>query len=387
MGAEMVAKRDRCQSNFVHLHWRSKSGDCGRAAVAGPRHQESKESPTMTMKLTRFSGNPILSPHPGHPWEDLAVFNPAAWYDEERKEVLLLYRTAESHPDYKCYFGLATSKDGYHFERVSDQPVLSPSIEGFDGATIQDPRITKMGEWYYVTYAARHYPFGQFWIPEVKQRYATPDCPPEFPKYLRTNATLTGLAMTKDFRTWIRAGWLTNPLLDDRDAILFPEKVRGKFVMLHRPLEWCGEKYGTEHPCAWISMADDLMGFRESRLLIKNKYEWEAAKLGANIPPIKTPHGWLTIYHAVGKDKFYRLGALLLDLDDPGIVLHRTPDWLMEPEEDYEIEGFYRGVCFPCGAVVIDGTLFVYYGGADKYCALATCNLQELVEHLLKCAA
>ena len=55
-------------------------------------------------------------------------------------------------------------------------------------------------------------------------------------------------------------------------------------------------------------MADDLMGFRESRLLIKNKYEWEAAKLGANIPPIKTPHGWLTIYHAVGKDKFYRLG-------------------------------------------------------------------------------
>ena len=144
------------------------------------------------MKLTRFSGNPILSPHPEHPWEDLAVFNPAAWYDEERKEVLLLYRTAESHPDYKCYFGLATSKDGYHFERVGDQPVLSPSVEGFDGATIQDPRLIKMGEWYYVTYAARHYPFGQFWIPEVKQRYATPDCPPEFPKYLRTNATLTG---------------------------------------------------------------------------------------------------------------------------------------------------------------------------------------------------
>jgi len=341
----------------------------------------------MTMKLTRFKGNPILSPHPPHPWEDLAVFNPAAWYDEERKQVLLLYRTAESHPDYKCYFGLATSNDGYHFERVSDQPVLSPSVEGFDGATIQDPRIIKMGDWFYVTYAARHYPFGQFWIPEVKQRYATPDCPPEFPKYLRTNATLTGLAMTKDFRTWIRAGWLTNPLLDDRDAILFPEKVHGKFVMLHRPLEWCGEKYGTEHPCAWISMADDLMGFRESRLLIKNKYEWEAAKLGANIPPIKTPHGWLTIYHAVGKDKFYRLGALLLDLDDPGIVLHRTPDWLMEPEEDYEIEGFYRGACFPCGAVVIDGTLFVYYGGGDKYCALATCNLEELVGHLLKCPA
>lgn len=75
--------------------------------------------------------------------------------------------------------------------------------------------------------------------------------------------------------------------------------------------------------------------------MIKNKYPWESAKLGINTPPIKTPHGWLTIYHAVGTDRFYRLGALLLDLDDPGRVLHRTPDWLMEPEADYEIEGFY----------------------------------------------
>ncbi len=102
--------------------------------------------------------------------------------------------------------------------------MLSPSIEAFDGATIQDPRITKMGDWFYVTYAARHYPFGQFWNPEVKARYANPDCPPEFPRYLRANATLTGLAMTRDFRTWIRAGWLTDPLLDDRDAFSSPKR-------------------------------------------------------------------------------------------------------------------------------------------------------------------
>ena len=229
-----------------------------------------------------------------------------------------------------------------------------------------------------------------YWNPSyesVKARYATPDAPPEFPRYLRANATLTGLAMTKDFRTWIRAGWLTDPLLDDRDVILFPEKVNGQYIMMHRPLEWVGPEYGTEHACAWISMSDDLLGFRKSRLLIKNKYPWETAKLGINIPPIRTPHGWLTIYHALGHDKFYRLGALLLDLDDPARVLHRTPDWLMQPEEDYEIEGFYRGVCFPCGAVVIGGTLFVYYGGADKYCAVATCDFQELIDHLRKCPA
>jgi predicted GH43/DUF377 family glycosyl hydrolase len=339
------------------------------------------------MKLRRYPGNPILAPHPGHDWEDLAVFNPAAWYDEVRREVLLIYRAAESGPEYRCSFGLAKSKDGYRFERVSDRPVLSPSVEGFDGATIQDPRIVKMGEWFYVTYACRHYPFGQFWIPEVRRQYLAPDCPPEFPRYLRINATRTGLAMTKDFRTWIRAGWMTDPLLDDRDAILFPEKVGGKYVMIHRPLEWVGPRYGTEEACAWIAVADDLLGLPQapSRLLIRNKYPWEVYKLGVNVPPIKTPHGWLTIYHAVGADKFYRLGALLLDLNDPGRVLHRTPDWLMEPQEDYEIEGFYRGVCFPCGAVVIDGTLFVYYGAGDKYCAVATCNLQELVEHLLNC--
>ena len=339
------------------------------------------------MKFTRFAGNPILSPQPDHPWEDLAVFNPAAWYDEASRRVLLLYRSAESGPEYKCYFGLATSSDGYHFERVGEEPVLGPSVEGFDGATIQDPRLTKMGEWYYVTYAARHYPFGQFWIPGARERYVRPDCPAEFPHYLRTNATLTGLAMTRDFKTWVRAGWITDPLLDDRDAILFPEKIGGKFVLIHRPLEWVGPKYGTEHACAWIKQADDLMGLPQapSKLLIKNRQPWEALKLGLNTPPLKTPHGWLTIYHAVGADKFYRLGALLLDLDDPSIVLHRTPDWLMQPETDYEIEGFYRGVCFPCGAVVLDGTLFVYYGGGDKFCAVATCGFDDLIQHLRKC--
>ena len=339
------------------------------------------------MKLTRFAGNPILSPHPDHPWEDLAVFNPAAYYDEDKKQVLLLYRAAESHPEYKCYFGLATSSDGYRFERVSDQPVLSPNVEGFDGATIQDPRIIKMGDWFYVTYAARHYPFGQFWIPGARDAFKAPAAGPDFPHYLKTNATLTGLAMTQDFKTWIRAGWLTNPVLDDRDVILFPEKVSGKYVMMHRPLEWVGPRYGTDEACAWISVADDLMGFRESRLLIKNRYPWERYKLGINIPPIKTPNGWLTIYHAVGEDRFYRLGALLLDLEDPGKVLHRTPDFIMEPEADYETEGFYKGAIFPCGAVVIDGTFFLYYGGGDKYCALATCGLDELVNHLLSCPA
>jgi predicted GH43/DUF377 family glycosyl hydrolase len=87
----------------------------------------------------------------------------------------------------------------------------------------------------------------------------------------------------------------------------------------------------------------------------------------------------------VGADTFYRIGALLLDLEDPSQVRHRTDDWILQPEADYEIEGFYRGVCFPCGAVVMEDTLFVYYGGGDQYVALATCNLNDLVDYLRSC--
>jgi beta-1,2-mannobiose phosphorylase / 1,2-beta-oligomannan phosphorylase len=339
--------------------------------------------------LERYSGNPILSPHPDHPWEDLAVFNPAAWQDAASGEVRMLYRAAESGPEYKCWFGLARSRDGYHFERVSTEPALSPSIEGFDGATIQDPRVIQMGDWFYVTYACRHFPFGQFWTPEVRTRFVNPDCPPEFPRYLRTNATLSGLALTRDFRRWIRAGWLTDPLLDDRDVILFPEKIGGKFWMIHRPLEWVGREFGTEQACAWIKSAQDLLGMpaAPSRLLLRNQHGWESLKLGVNTPPIRTPEGWFTLYHAVGADKHYRLGAVLLDLEDPSIVRYRTRDWLMQPEADYELNGFYPGVCFPCGTVVLDGRLHVYYGGADKFCALATCDFGALLEYLRRCPA
>ena len=77
---------------------------------------------------------------------------------------------------------------------------------------------------------------------------------------------------------------------------------------------------------------------------------------------------------------------MLLDLDDPSKVLHRTPDWILQPEAPYELEGFYKGVIFPCGNVVIDGTLFVYYGAADRFVGVATCNLQEMLEWLVTCA-
>jgi hypothetical protein len=156
------------------------------------------------VKLKRFQGNPILCPNPANGWEDLAVFNPAAWYDEDKKQVLLLYKAAESGPEYKCYFGLAVSRDGYNFERLSDQPVLSPSVDGFDASTIQDPRMVKMGEYYYITYACRFFPFGQFWMPKGQQ-YVRPVCPADFPRVIRNKAKNTWYAIRRvhvGFNKW-----------------------------------------------------------------------------------------------------------------------------------------------------------------------------------------
>jgi len=338
------------------------------------------------MKLQRYEGNPILSPNPDNEWENLVTTNPGAWYDEGTGQVYLLYRAAGDDPEHKIYLGLATSKDGYHFERTSSEPVFGPSADGFDAGCVEDPRIVKFDDYYYITYATRAFPPGQYWLPDDQRSYTTPKLPPDAPKVLRQNDTATGLALTKDFKTYIRAGRLTNPMVDDRDVILFPEKINGKYVMMHRPMTWVGEKYGTKHPAMWISTGDDLLDFQDSQILVKSKYDWER-KIGGNTPPIRTEHGWLTLYHAVGDDYRYRLGAMLLDLENPAKMLHRTDDWLIEPREYYELEGYYNGVIFPCGKVVIDGTLFVYYGGADKYVGLATCSLQELLDYLLSCPA
>lgn len=333
------------------------------------------------MKLNKYEHNPVLKPNPQNDWESLVTTNPAAYYDEEQDKVILLYRAAGNDKKHEVNIGLAYSKDGYNFERASDKPVFLKHEGGWDTGSVEDPRIVKMGEYYYITYAAVPLYPGQYWLGDRQRGEFLPE---EVPFILRRNETRTGLAITKDFKTIYRPGYLTHATVDDRDVIMFPEKVNNKFVVLHRPMTWVGEEYGTEHPAIWISMCDDLLEHHNMTLLAKAKYDWED-KIGGSAPPIKTPYGWFTLYHAVGSDKQYRVGAMLLDLDDPTKVLHRTPEPIMEPEFDYEMEGIYKGICFPCGNFVKDGTLFVYYGGADQYVGLATCNFEEMLQHLLQC--
>ena len=335
------------------------------------------------MKLQKYQGNPILSPLGGSPWENLVTCNPGVIYDGGT--FYMLYRAAGDDEDHVIRFGLATSTDGFHFTRASREPVFGPSADGPDSGCVEDPRIVKLGDTFYITYAYRPYAPGRYWtFPHDVVRL--PQCDSFAPKAWAQSLGNTGLAMTKDFRSFRRLGRLTSPVLDDRDVILFPEKVGGKYVMLHRPKDWVGEKYGVKEPSIWIKFSDDLLAWEDkpSTLLITGRPGTWEEKIGGSTPPILTDEGWLMLYHGVADGGLaqYSVGALLLKADDPTVVLSRTPEPILEPELPYETEGFYNGCVFPTGNVVVDGTLYVYYGAADKHVGVATCKLDELLKYL-----
>lgn len=347
-------------------------------------NSESGNSIKERFKLHKSSKNPILTPTKVNKWENLVVCNPGAWY--QNGKFYLLYRAAGDDKDHIIRFGLAVSADGINFQRVSDKPVFGPSEDGPDMGGVEDPRIVRFGDEFYITYAYRPYPPGQYWkFPhDVVQ---LPEAGPDAPLVYKNNIANSGLALTKDFKNWRRLGRLTQSNLDDRDVILFPEKINGKYYLLHRPKEWVGEGYGCNYPSIWITSSDDLMTWKNpSKLLLEGiKGSWEE-KIGGSTPPLKTKYGWLVLYHGVndGGKGLYRVGAALLDLDDPEKVISRSDDWIMEPDRDYELNGLYNGCVFPTGNVIIEDTLYVYYGAADKYVGLATCSVQSLLDYLLK---
>ena len=334
------------------------------------------------MLLERYSGNPVISPKADSWWQSEVTANPGAWYDAATGKVTMLFRASAADDEHKVYLGLAESANGYDFERVGDEPAVSPS-HGFDMGCVEDPRIVKFGDWYFIVYASRPFPAGKYWLKTPHEQWKPPFATEDWPLAMRESMSSSDLLLTNDFRTFYRGGRITDPMIDDRDAILFPEKIDGQFALLHRPMQWTGPDYGTDFPAMWICFSDDCLKWtdKEQYLLAKAEYDWEC-KIGGSTPPLRTAAGWLVIYHAVGPDKHYRVGAMLLDLADPRRVTHRSPTWLMQPEEAYELEGYYQGCIFPCGNVIIDDTLFVYYGSGDRHVGVATCPLDGLLDQL-----
>ena len=286
----------------------------------------------------------------------------------------MLYRAVGEYENYISRLGYASSLDGYTFARPNEM-VFTPT-EDYERFGVEDPRLVLVDSQIYVTYV-------------VLSNHAR-----EGP------SVSSALATTEDYREFKRLGIITSIGSDNKDVVIFPDKMRSAlsnnessyksnsascYFCLQRPSCWVGSSYGINRPSIWLGESSStLTNFDKHVVLLEPKEEWEALKIGAGSPPIRTKKGWLIIYHGVSVDKVYRAGAALLDLENPTKILGRTKSPILEPNENYERYGDVDNVVFPSGACVIDGVLFVYYGGADKVCCLATAELDDIVDHVLQ---
>lgn len=338
--------------------------------------KQPQKVPNISLVLERFAGNPILRPNPSHSWETKAVFNAAAIY--EGGKVHILYR-ALGDTDVST-LGYASSLDGFNIHERLTYPVYVPR-EPFEGVSpvertraeapgiyvsgggemggCEDPRLTRIGDTIYITYVA-------------------------YDGRSQPRVALSSIAF-KDFLNrkwnWKKPVLISPPHIIDKNACIFPEKINGKYVIFHRIF-----------PNILIDFVDDL-DFDGRTKWLTGQYEipvralssdWDSRKVGCGPPPLKTKYGWLLIYQAVTNCGAYRykIGAMLLDINDPTKVLARSRNPILEPDVWYENDGWKAGVVYPCGAVIIDECLFVYYGGADTVLCVASVKLNGFVEQL-----
>jgi predicted GH43/DUF377 family glycosyl hydrolase len=328
------------------------------------------ESDLPHAQLLRFVSNPIITPSSNF-WETKQVFNAAAVYHEGK--VHLFYRAIGDNDT--SVLGYAESRDGLTVDKRYKKPVFvpkekfehpnygmpiktSPFASGGGGyGGIEDPRITKIDDKFYLTYVA----YNGKTEPRVALSFIT----------------------VKDFenkkwKNWSKPVIISPPGVVDKNACVLSEKIDGKYVVFHRIF-----------PDILIDFVDDL-NFDGKSIWLKGEYKihprrdfWDSKKVGIGPPPIKTKDGWLAIYQAVGFDEgVYKVGAMLLDLKDPTKVLYRSSHPILEPRVEYENSGFKPGVVYPCGAVVMDGKLIVYYGASDTFIAAAMADLNEFLDAL-----
>jgi predicted GH43/DUF377 family glycosyl hydrolase len=310
-------------------------------------------------RFKRIDGNPVMEPIAEHPWESKAVFNPAAI--DLGGKVHILYRAMSE--DNTSTIGYASSSDAVTIEDRLPEPIYVPR-EDFENKKIdggnsgcEDPRISKIGDDLYMCYTA----FDGVGPPRVA----------------------VSSIKEKDFLarkfSWTKPELITPPGVDDKDTCIFPEKIGGKYFIIHR--------IGTDICGDYIESLDFKDGAVNKciRIFGPRPGMWDGTKVGIAGPPVKTEHGWLLLYHAVSEiHHTYRVGAVLLDAEDPTIVLSRSADSIFYPEEKFEKEGIINNVVFPCGMVIRDSIVYIYYGGADKVLGIATMKLEAILDPLVK---
>lgn len=295
--------------------------------------------------VKRYKKNPILT-REDVPYQVATVHN--AGMVKYNDKYIMLFRSHLHNG--RSIIGIAESKDGYNF-KVREKPFLTPSSDGafeeYEEYGVEDVRISKIDDDYLLTYSA----------------------------YSRHGVRI-GLAKTKDFKTVERISLITQS--DLRNVVIFPEKINGQYVRLDRPhseiSKWS----------IWVSYSPDLIHWGNSKVIIKPEtYHWDEMKIGPGATPIKTAKGWLNIYHGVFETMsgvVYRLGVALHDLKDPSIVLGISDEWILQPEDPWEITGYVPNVVFTCGAIPeSDGTVKIYWGGADSVMCVGSSKIEELV--------
>ena len=341
----------------------------------GPLQRKKTERPLF--HLIRHGKNPVISPLPVREWELGGTFNPAAFRDDEGR-VHLLYRAIGA--DGISRIGHASSTDGLHFDERSMYPVFEPqpgygmpddgkvsgpkeynpqvytSGGGWGGS--EDPRVVCIDGKVYMSYVAF-----EGW------------------ESVRIALTSLGLGDFKKHRWgWKRPALISPPGQVNKNWVIFPEKIRGKFVILH----------GIS-PNVMVDYVDSLDALGNADYIKSHapkggrKSFWDNWVRGAGPPPIKTPIGWLLLYHAMdhADPNKYKLGAMILDSENPTKVLYRSPQPILSPDAHYENDG-KPGVVYASGAVILGDNLMVYYGGGDRHVCIAQTPLRELLEWLVK---
>ncbi len=337
------------------------------------RLASTRHTPTKPHQLERHESNPIIEPREGNYWEMKATFNPGAIYADHR--VHLLYRAIGG--DDTSVLGYAASDNGVSFTERSNKPayvplstkVTTPKEEqkslspayfsggGWNGGC-EDPRLTLIDNRVYLTYTA-------------------------FDGWGSIRIALSSIGL-EDFLNknwkWKKPAMISPPGEIHKNWVIFPEKINGKFAILH-----------SISPDILIDYFDTLDNFEDEEKVITSAYSrvsrtgaWDSWIRGAGPPPLKTELGWLLFYHAMDfrDPNRYKLGAMILHTDDPTKILYRSRSPILEPDFGYENNGWKSGVVYSCGAIVKDGELYVYYGGGDSVVCVAMADLKKFLKEL-----
>ncbi len=304
------------------------------------------------MKLERHPSNPLLLPDPTSDWECYNVFNPGVLV---HNGLFHMYYRAQGL-DWISRIGYAVSADGVHWNRLR-QPVLAP-VDGSDSRGLEDPRVVEIEGVFYMTYTA----YGREFQGPGKPTHTG-------------GGVLPMIACSRNLITWERIGPIVRGE-DDKDHVLFPCKIKGKYAALHR--RW---------PDVWIAYSEDLRTWPEEWMAPvygpRPENDWDYRSVGSNGVPIETSEGWLVLNHGYDQGHVYKWGAALLDLDDPTRVIRRPKAPIFWPEELWELRGDVPNVVFSNANPVVNDTVYVFYGGGDHVIGLATCSLKSLLDYTL----